>query len=104
MHSRREFVKTALTAGAGALLPAVNAMYELQKLYYEVAHATYPYPMAALRSFAPSSHILFGTDYPLEPIESTHNEMAKLRLPSDLQRAIDRTNAEQLIPRLARAQ
>jgi hypothetical protein len=29
--------------------------------------------------------------------------MAKLRLPSDLQRAIDRTNAEQLIPRLARA-
>jgi hypothetical protein len=25
MHSRREFVKTALTAGAGALLPAVNA-------------------------------------------------------------------------------
>ncbi len=25
MHSRREFVKTALTAGAGALLPAVDA-------------------------------------------------------------------------------
>jgi predicted TIM-barrel fold metal-dependent hydrolase len=79
-------------------------MYELQKLYYEVAHATYPYPMAALRSFAPSTHILFGTDYPLEPIESTYNEMAKLRLPSDVQRAVDRTNAERLIPRLARAQ
>src|SRR4029450_7720766 len=25
MHSRREFMKTALAAGAGALLPAVNA-------------------------------------------------------------------------------
>ena len=47
---------------------------------------------------------IFGTDYPLEPIESTHNEMAKLRLPSDLRRAVDRTNAERLIPRLARAQ
>jgi hypothetical protein len=30
--------------------------------------------------------------------------MAKLRLRSDLQRAVDRTNAERLIPRLARAQ
>jgi predicted peptidase len=37
----------------------------------------------------------------LEPIESTHNEMQKLRLPSDVQRAIDRTNAGRLIPRLA---
>jgi len=34
--------------------------------------------MAALRSFVPPSQILFGTDYPLEPIETTHNEMQKL--------------------------
>jgi predicted TIM-barrel fold metal-dependent hydrolase len=95
-------IKDRMPAGSDAKVPK-GATYELQKLYYEVAHATYPYPMAALRSFVPSSQILFGTDYPLEPIESTHNEMEKLRLPSDLQRAIDRTNAERLIPRLARA-
>jgi predicted TIM-barrel fold metal-dependent hydrolase len=56
--------------------------------------------MAALRSFVPPSQILFGTDYPLEPIETTHNEMQKLKLPAELQRAIDRGNAERLIPRL----
>ena len=95
-------IKDRMPAGTETTVPK-GAIFELQKLYYEVAHATYPYPMAALRSFAPSTHILFGTDYPLEPIESTHNEMAKLRLPSDLQRAVDRTNAERLIPRLARA-
>jgi len=93
-------IKDRMPAGTETTVPK-GATYELQKLYYEVAHATYPYPMAALRSFAPSTHILYGTDYPLEPIETTHNEMAKLRLPSDLQRAVDRTNAERLIPRLA---
>jgi predicted TIM-barrel fold metal-dependent hydrolase len=92
-------IKDRMPAGTETTVPK-GAIFELQRLYYEVAHATYPYPMAALRSFAPSTHILFGTDYPLEPIESTHHEMAKLRLRSDLQRAIDRTNAERLIPRL----
>jgi len=94
-------IKDRMPAGSEARVPK-GPMFELQKLYYEVAHATYPYPMAALRSFAPSSQILFGTDYPLEPIETTHVELGKLRLPADLQRAIDRTNAERLIPRLAR--
>jgi predicted TIM-barrel fold metal-dependent hydrolase len=56
--------------------------------------------MAALRSFVQTSQILFGTDYPLEPIETTAIEMEKLKLPSDVQRAIDRENAETLLPRL----
>jgi hypothetical protein len=33
-------------------------------------------------------------------VETTHNEMQKLKLPADLQRAIERGNAERLIPRL----
>jgi predicted TIM-barrel fold metal-dependent hydrolase len=92
-------IKDRMPAGSERKVPK-GPMYELQRLYYEVAHATYPAPMAALRSFVPPSQILFGTDYPLEPIETTHNEMQKLKLPADLQRAIDRGNAERLIPRL----
>ncbi len=92
-------IKDRMPQGSDRKIPN-GALHELQKLFYEVAHATYPYPMAALRSFVPASQILFGTDYPLEPIETTHNELQKLKLPSGVQRAIDRENAERLIPRL----
>ena len=44
-----------------------GVFYELKRLYYECAHATYPMPMAALRAFAPPTQFLFGTDFPIEP-------------------------------------
>lgn len=74
--------------------------YELKRLYYECAHATYPMPMAALRAFAPPTQYLFGTDFPIEPMESTVLNFPVLRLPSDVQHALDRGNAERLWPRL----
>ena len=40
------------------LYPAA-ALEKLKKLYFEVAHATYPWPMAAMTSFAPMSQVLF---------------------------------------------
>lgn len=74
--------------------------YEVTKLYYEVAHATYPAPLAALTKFAPMSQILFGTDYPAEPMKSTIDPLAQFGLsPKDLE-AINRGNAERLFPRL----
>jgi predicted TIM-barrel fold metal-dependent hydrolase len=72
--------------------------YELKKLYYECAHATYPPAIAALTKFVPSSQILFGTDYPMEPYETTVNEFPNVRLSVELQQAIDRGNAERLFP------
>lgn len=74
--------------------------YELKRLYYECAHAAYPMPMAALRAFAPPTQYLFGTDFPVEPYETTVNQIPELNLPKDIQYALDRGNAERLWPRL----
>ncbi len=46
-------------------------MLELQKFYFDIAHASLPMPLAALLKFAQPMHILFGTDFSPEPIEST---------------------------------
>lgn len=72
---------------------------ELQKFYVDVAHATFPYPMAAMLKFSHPDRILFGTDYPAEPIESTVNQLPGLGLSAKLTRAIERENAEKLFPR-----
>jgi predicted TIM-barrel fold metal-dependent hydrolase len=73
--------------------------YELKRLYYECAHATYPMPIAALRAFAPATQYLFGTDFPVEPYETTVDQIPGLSLPTDVQYALDRGNAERLWPR-----
>jgi predicted TIM-barrel fold metal-dependent hydrolase len=72
---------------------------ELQKFYIDIAHASFPYPMAAMLKFALPDHIFFGTDYPFEPIESTVNELPNLGLSAKVMRAIERENAERLLPR-----
>ena len=77
----------------------LGVYYELKKLYYECAHATYPMPMAALRAFAPPSQYLFGTDFPVQLYETTVEEFPGLKLPADVQHALDRGNAERLWPR-----
>jgi predicted TIM-barrel fold metal-dependent hydrolase len=53
-----------------------------------------------LRAIVPTSHILFGGDYPFVPISATAVGLGKLGLAaSDLQ-AIERDNALRLLPRL----
>lgn len=77
-----------------------NGVYaELQKFYFDIAHASFPMPLAALLKFAPQNHILFGTDFSPEPIESTVNELPQSGLSPALMRAIERENAEKLFPR-----
>jgi 6-methylsalicylate decarboxylase len=73
--------------------------YELKRLYYEIAHASFPWAMAALLKLAPTSQILFGSDYPVEKIESTIDELKATKLSPETLRAIDRGNAERLFPR-----
>lgn len=72
----------------------------LKKQYYECAHATFPWAIAALMKFTSTSNILFGTDYPQEPIESTTKHLPENGLSADILYAIDRGNAERLFPRL----
>ena len=80
-----------------------GVFYEYQKLYYECAHAAYAAPMAALRAFAPTSQLLFGTDYPAENPASTLQELKRRNLPPDVLRALYRGNAERLFPRFKAA-
>jgi hypothetical protein len=86
------------TEGKSEKIPN-STFYELKRLYFECAHATYPMPMAALRAFAPATQFLFGTDFPIEPTESTVEQFPGLKLPADLQHALERGNAERLWPR-----
>ena len=72
---------------------------ELQKFYIDIAHAAFPYPMAAMMKFALPDHIMFGTDFSPEPMESTLNEIPKLGISDKVWEAIDRKNAEKLFPR-----
>jgi 6-methylsalicylate decarboxylase len=75
-------------------------MYEVKKLYYEVAHATYAAPLSALTKLIPVSQILFGTDYPAEPMLTTIDPLAQFGLSAEDLHAIDRGNAERLFPQL----
>lgn len=91
-------MKDRLPAGSEKYLP--NGLYaELRKWHYDVAHATFPWSMAAVRTFMPESQIVFGTDYSPEPMESTVNQIPGLKLPKQFELAMLRTNAEGLFPR-----
>lgn len=72
---------------------------EIQKLYYDCAHATYKMPWAALTALVPPTQYLFGTDYSPEPIESTVNLLPDLHLSKDVMEMLERKNAERLFPR-----
>lgn len=92
-------IRDRVPKAAQARIPN-GTIYELQKLYYEIAHASFPWSMAALLKLAPIPHILFGSDYPVEHIESTIDELPASNLSMETLRAIDRENAERLFPRL----
>jgi 6-methylsalicylate decarboxylase len=91
-------MKDRVPAGAEKYLP--NGLYaELRKWYFDVAHATFPWPYSAMKAFMPESQILFGTDYAPEPIESTVNELPGLKLSKNFEQMMLRGNAEKLFPR-----
>lgn len=74
--------------------------YELKKLYYEVANSTISAPaMAALTALAPSTQMLFGTDFPYVPMEKTIGGLNDRGFSAELVRAINRDNAAKLFPR-----
>jgi len=81
-------------------LAPLGVLGEIKKFYYEVAHGTYAMPLAALTKLVPMSQILFGTDYPAEPVETTTVPLAEFGFSARDLQAIDRGNAERLFPRL----
>lgn len=82
-----------------ATMAPLGVIPELQRLHFEIAHAAFPYPLAALLKFVPPSQIMFGTDYPAEPIASTVGPFEASGLPAETMRTINRGTAERLFPR-----
>lgn len=72
---------------------------ELGKLYYDTAGAADPSAMAALMKLVPTTHILFGSDYPFVPMPATIGGLGGLGLRSTDLQAIERGNAQELLPR-----
>ncbi|MEQ1946093.1 MAG: amidohydrolase family protein [Bryobacteraceae bacterium] len=87
---------------AASKRPELKPMvYDLfRKQYYEIGHAAFPFPFAAVSKLVPNSQLLFGTDFPAEPITSTTDEIPGLNLTKQQLDAIYRDNALRLFPRL----
>lgn len=76
---------------------------EFKKLYYDVANATSPSPLAALTDLVPPSQILFGSDFPFVAIEATTGPLEQASLSASQVQALNRDNAERLFPRLKKS-
>jgi predicted TIM-barrel fold metal-dependent hydrolase len=77
-----------------------GVLYELGRLYYDIASVVNPRTMAALLAMAPISQVLFGTDYPFVPVPATTNALDKFGLSAADLDAVNRGNALRLFPRL----
>jgi predicted TIM-barrel fold metal-dependent hydrolase len=76
---------------------------EFRTLYFEGAQGFDRVNYDAITRLVPTSHILFGTDYNRFPIGHTVRIFEALRLPASVKRAIERGNAEALLPRWKRS-
>jgi predicted TIM-barrel fold metal-dependent hydrolase len=77
-------------------------MHELAKLYVDVVGVTTPGALRAVLDIVPMSHLLFGTDYPFWPPETTIKGLAALKLSAADLSAIERDNSLRLLPGLPR--
>jgi 6-methylsalicylate decarboxylase len=75
-------------------------IYELQKFYYDTAMFYNPYPLATLMKLVPTSHVVFGTDFPFASAETVHKGLGDYGFSASDLRAIERENALGLFPRL----
>jgi predicted TIM-barrel fold metal-dependent hydrolase len=75
--------------------------YELQRLYYDTANGTHPAAFAALTTLVPDTQILYGSDYPYFQIGEQVDSLRAMGLSAAKLQAIERGNAQRLIPRLA---
>ncbi len=93
------FTQYAKTKEIAARLPH-GVLYELTRFSYDTAWSTDPAAMAALMKIVPTSQIVFGTDYPALPAAFQVAGLRACRLTEPELRAIYRTNALGLLPRL----
>src|SRR5580658_10392199 len=84
----------------GADVTPNGVLAELRKFYYDTANAGRPAQIAALRGMAPTSQILFGTDYPFVKVAADIEDLEQTQFSQSEREAIERGNAIALLPRL----
>ena len=92
-----------VTSRLGARNLPEGGIPELQKFYYDTAQAYSPYTLPSFLKLVPTSHILFGTDYPFQKPEVVTKGLTDYGISAGDLRAIDRENALALFPRLKRS-
>ena len=76
---------------------------EFKRLYYDTANSANPPTMAALLQLVPATQVVFGSDFPYVAIAQNVEGFEQLRLSAKARHAIQRGNAERLLPRLKQA-
>jgi predicted TIM-barrel fold metal-dependent hydrolase len=94
------FTQQAMTPAAAALYPNGLAPV-LARFFYDTAQSSNRTAMGALKTIAPTTQILFGTDYPFRTSRDHVDGLRQSRTFTAAElRAIERTNALRLLPRL----
>jgi 6-methylsalicylate decarboxylase len=101
--SSAELVPGILTKGVDNKIAGKvpgGVLHELQKMYYEIAQASNPVALRALRTVVPVTQILFGTDYWYRTaVETGHGLVtSNVFTPAEL-KMIDRGNVERILPK-----
>lgn len=78
---------------------AGGAIPQLRRFFYETAQANHKGALDALLAIIPSSNVLFGSDYPLRPVSENVEGLAAYTFTAAQRTAIERGNAERLMPR-----
>ena len=73
---------------------------ELKKLYCDTASANSVPQLAAMTAFFPTSHIMFGSDYPFVPVKEGVENVEHYRFAPRVRADVERNNALKLLPRL----
>jgi predicted TIM-barrel fold metal-dependent hydrolase len=92
-------LSTSVPQLASAVPDGVEA--ELRRLYYEIANSANRPALEALLALVPATQVMFGSDFPLVPIEATQGKLAGLDLSTADLTAISRSTAHRLFPRFA---
>jgi predicted TIM-barrel fold metal-dependent hydrolase len=77
-----------------------GAMYEMRKLYYDLAQGTSAMQLAALTKMVDSTQIVFGSDFPFWSAKTVQAGMASGNLDASAREDIWHRNARRLFPTL----
>jgi 6-methylsalicylate decarboxylase len=101
-YASHRFAELAPVFRPDAAKPA-DILASFQRFYFDTALSSSPASLPSLKAFAPTGHILFGTDFPFAPAAVAASFTAKLDnykgLTDKEQRAISHGNARALFPR-----